>query len=125
MRHLALLALVIGSVAAAGCTNGNDTSDCFITKHDQLEVNRPAEPTIEFQIERCQGDADACTDLCTAVGVAHGITGIESCTVGFVADTAVKLDVTYEEPNPNDLCPVAGGAGGGLAGQPVSSPGGN
>lgn len=61
-----------------------------------FDVATPADDApMQFQIDRCRVDVDACTDLCALALERNQIPGVQThCHVAFSADIA-QIDVTY------------------------------
>ncbi len=80
----------------------------------------PADPPLQFRLESCKLDIDACTDLCTMVLERNNISGqVTSCDVSFTGNSC-SLKIYYENEffgegsatngdNPSDDCAVPGG----------------
>src|SRR5262249_52899404 len=103
-----LLCLAVAGVA--GCAvdpipiDGNSCTD----HHDRiLSAATPADPPLEFKIERCHVDLDACQDLCDLMMSRNGIsTPSTSCAVAFET-LSVSVHVTYDTANNSNNCPQA------------------
>lgn len=85
----------------AGCLypeGGDDDSqgDCTDEASREFQVTTPsADSQIQFRIDACRVDADACMSLCEIVMERVGMQPtVTVCNVTFTAETA-KLDVTY------------------------------
>ena len=66
------------------------------------------DPAMQFQIERCRVDVDACTDLCAFTLERNQIVGVQThCHVAFTVEEA-KIDVTYGCPVPSGIDDGAG-----------------
>ena len=117
MHHLRWPVLILVAAAGVGCDSSSNS--CTTTVHSKFDIARPDAPNFEFQAERCQGDADACGELCADAAAVHGIANtLDTCTVSFDADVSVHFDVTYETFNENNGCAVPGGGFNAGGGQP-------
>jgi hypothetical protein len=86
----ASVALVLAMNPA--CTGNN----CFMPVERSITVSLPADTALEFAIETCHVDADACVDLCAAALKRLRENVIpDSCEATFYA-TEVDLDVKYK-----------------------------
>jgi len=94
-------------------------SGCVLEEHGRspcagqrtFGVAMPAtdDPSMQFQIERCRADVDACSDLCQLTLDRNQIPGVQThCQVAFTAEEA-KIDVTYGCPVPSGIDDGAGG----------------
>jgi hypothetical protein len=92
----------------AGCTdNSNPYGDCQNHLESDQSFAMPADPPLQFRIESCKLDVDACTDLCTMVMQRSNLDGQEtSCDVSFTSGS-VSLKIYYDQYNPDAGCPIA------------------
>src|SRR5688572_3506640 len=95
-----VIALVVP--LSAGCGD-SDSSTCESRVSKRLEVE-PSDPPLEFHLNRCRLDIDACPELCqvalSRINLTHPV---NSCTVGFVGEKAL-LDVEYTVFNTEGDC---------------------
>jgi hypothetical protein len=95
-RPLLLVVLAGLPATAGGCVEAVVDSDCFDTVDDSYTVTTPADPPLQFAIESCRVDRDACTMLCEEAMARHNVSSQPSvCKVEF-HDASVSIDVRYE-----------------------------
>jgi len=96
-------------VLAGGCAVDPipiDGSSCVDHHERILTAATPADPPLEFKIERCQVDLDACQDLCDLMMSRNGVTvPSTSCSVAF-DPLSVSVHITYDTMNNGSNCPV-------------------
>lgn len=101
--HRWCVCLVLLAVPLSACDGDEDSQSCELTVSKRLEVE-PADPPLEFHLDRCRIDVDACPELCQlALSRIDLEYRVKSCDVGFVGEVAL-LDVEYTVPNPNSNC---------------------
>ena len=108
--------VVLAGLPAAGCaTDVVDAGDCEDHIRRTVYVDTPADPPMQFRIDACQADIDACLDLCkmtlTRLDVFAEPT---ACTAEFESEkVAVKVEYTLWQGGIG--CPVEGRRPAGLA----------
>lgn len=96
------LAGLVAGVTLAACA-------CTATEHQTLTVSTPADPAMQFRVDSCRADPDACPALCSLALERAGFMGsVDSCDVSF-AGTTVTLDVAFEVDDHGFGCPSAPG----------------
>lgn len=82
-------AILVGlSVAHVGCLGG----ECFETRLRAFEVPLPADPAMQFRIDRCQIDEETCVDVCSlAAERVEVFVSIDHCKLVMEADRAVAF----------------------------------
>ena len=86
-----------GGLAPAGCSSdGSNTGDCGVTHEEKtISTPEPAEdPGLQFKIDSCHADVDACPTLCalamTRAGISFNsgrvIAAIVVLSAGFLLD---------------------------------------
>jgi hypothetical protein len=96
------------SLASAGClfddlVATDDGDECFDHVARQLRVE-PKDPPLQFQMESCRVDVDACSQLCSlALSRMNVSATIDSCKVTF-ADDHATLFVRYATFNSDGNC---------------------
>jgi len=113
-RILPQIVLAGIAISLAGCTDASEPASCTRPAQHTFSITTPADPAVQFCVEGCRVDVDACDALCTVAfergGVDVGrLAGITSCTVEF-RGAAVSVKVGYDVYADQQLCPVAGGA---------------
>ena len=96
--------ILIGLLCGACSSNDNVSGDCAIT-HEQKTITTTepaADLGLQFKIDSCRADADACPTLCALAMTRAGIT----FNNGFVGQPGGNLDTTGAPLPPN------GGGGG-------------
>jgi hypothetical protein len=90
--------------------------ECVESRRRTVDVGIPAEPEMQFRIDRCDIDVETCPALCElAMERALGLTpDITACQVTVLDDRAL-VDVTYNHYNGGGDCPVEGRRPAGLA----------
>lgn len=91
MRYLLLVLL---ATACDGAGGGVLTHDCSSHTTMTVTVPMPADLPMEFRIETCRMDADACVDLCQLALERNGVSNATSisCDVTFAPDqVAAKI----------------------------------
>lgn len=92
LQPIAIAAL---PVISSGCVEAVLDDDCIDTIERTFSVAEPAEPSLQFDIERCRVDVDACSDLCRATMMANNVFDqLTGCKVSFGGE--VTVTVTYE-----------------------------
>ena len=96
-------------VLASGC-NLYSSENCEETLEKTLHITEPADPPLQFRIDTCRVDSDACPPLCSLAMQRSGINGTPiTCAVGFVDSASeVRIRVSFNVPNNNTNCgPIA------------------
>ena len=113
MRFRDLRKILLGAVLAAlPACSGSPPVPCggpVTNSHYDVTVSKPS-PSLQFHIESCRLDADACPDLCNAVVQSSNVSGsVTKCEISFDAqNTYASIDTTSGGP-----CFAQGGAAGG------------
>ncbi|HWO22165.1 MAG TPA: hypothetical protein VNO30_25555 [Kofleriaceae bacterium] len=103
--------IVIAGLPAttAGCVEAVIDTDCIDTVDRTFHLETPADPPLELKINRCRVDVDACNDLCAETlernNILHTPT---SCTVDFMGEANLDVNVSYETSSGEDGCPIEG-----------------
>lgn len=110
-RILQQIVLAGLAVSLASCADGAGDR-CTDPAEQTFKLETPADPPLQFRIDGCRVDVDACDALCALAldraGLNDGHTaGITSCNVEFRAD-AVSVKVGYDVIRNQSLCPVDG-----------------
>ncbi len=100
-------AIVLAAIPfASGCLDAKGSSDCLEHVQRTLHVSTPADPPMQFRIDRCLVDVDACRDVCAlALQRAEIFATPLDCRTQFSSDD-VQLRVTYEIRKDGFNCPV-------------------
>ena len=98
-----LLALALGA-----CATSPDA--CYNTIERSYTVSLPADAQLEYAVETCRVDADACTNLCEAILMRQQIQSLfpATCDVRFTSDEA-KVKMSYQVAKPGCASPVVVG----------------
>jgi len=92
-------------VIAAGCVEAVIDTDCVRTVDDTFQIVTPADPPLQFLINRCHADADACGELCDEAMARNDVRGTPTrCTVEFGA-AGIDISVSYEVFDGGSSCP--------------------
>ena len=104
LRGLVLVVLL----PLAGCTDtGDQHAECESHLESDQSFAMPADPPLQFRIESCKLDVDACADLCTMVLQRSNLDGQETgCDVSFTSGS-VSLKIYYDQYNPDAGCAIA------------------
>jgi hypothetical protein len=95
-------------VTAAGCVEAVIDTDCVDTIDDTYLVQTPADPPLQFLINRCQVDVATCNALCQEAMARHNVMDTPTrCTAKF-GDASVELSVSYEVYVGGSNCPIEG-----------------
>lgn len=106
MRRVLQSIVIAGLPATSGCTSLY--SDCVDRVDKTIEIQEPADPSLQLKIENCRRDVDACNDLCVAAMEKAGLFASPvDCDVSFEA-SSTKVVVVYDEYNGGANCPVDG-----------------
>ena len=90
----------------AGCVAAVIDTDCIDTVDRTYHIETPAELAVQFSIDRCRIDVDACKDLCRQALAQNDVTIMPSrCEVSFES-SSVDVSVSYEVATGGDGCPV-------------------
>jgi hypothetical protein len=115
--------LLLATLMLAAC--GNVGGDCMQQVTKTLSIATPADPPLQLRVDQCRVDVDACSDLCSlAVQRANLSVPLDTCSVKFLGDSEVQLDIKYQDytggigcpgpqPQPGPLPPTNGTGGGG------------
>jgi len=96
---------VLIAVLAAGCGEIHG-KDCIEHVQRTLRVQTPADLPMQFQVERCRVDVDACLSLCAlAMARAEIPEAPMQCTATFT-DAEVELHVMYQIQTGGFNCPI-------------------
>jgi hypothetical protein len=97
LRRILQLIVVAGLPAtAAGCVGPVIDTDCVNTVDDTFSIQFPTDPPLQFDINACMIDVDACTALCQEVMRRENVMELPTrCEVDF-SDTGIEIDVSYE-----------------------------
>jgi hypothetical protein len=115
LRRVLQRVVLVGLPASqAGC--GVLDEGCYETHARTLDVDTPADPEMQFRIDRCRVDVDTCPALCAlAMERANLYASPDTCEVTFGA-SSVRLDVRWEDYDGGGAdCPVDGRRPAGLA----------
>jgi len=95
-------------VSMAGCVDGG-SSECVEIAHHTFELETPAaDPPLQFQIDRCRVDVDACNALCAMALSRSDLNGwLTACEVE-LRPGVVSAKVTYGISHDHPGCPVEG-----------------
>lgn len=94
---LGLVALAI----QAGCDD-----DCFETHSWHGTIDLPAEPRLQFAIDRCQRDATLCLDVCRTAMANVSYDRLDNCEVTVDA-TRASLEARYSNYRGGEGCTFA------------------
>jgi hypothetical protein len=83
-------------VTAAGCVEAVIDTDCIDTVERTYEFDIPADPPLQFLINRCSVDVEACEDLCQEAMERNNVMRQPSSCDVALRDTSVEIDVSYE-----------------------------
>lgn len=101
--------VLVFAALASGC-NLYSSEGCEETLEKTLHITEPADPPLQFRIDTCRVDSDACPPLCSLAMQRAGINGSPiTCAVGFVESASeVRIRVSFNVPNNNSSCgPIA------------------
>jgi hypothetical protein len=93
---------------AVACTGSVGSDDCNQTIDRSYTVSLPAtDAQLQYAVETCRVDADACPNLCTVILQRQQIQSLfpATCDVRFTSDEA-KVNMTYEVAKPGCATPV-------------------
>lgn len=95
-KLLPLLVLATtGCLYPEGGDDGADSWDCSEQVSRHLEVVTPADPPLQFRVDSCRLDRDACQSLCELALSRLGFEPyVTACAVTFAAEVT-NVDVTY------------------------------
>jgi hypothetical protein len=123
LRILAAVGVLSIGLAASGC-NLYSSDGCEETVEKTIHLMEPADPALQFRIDTCRIDADACPPLCSLAMQRSNISGsMQGCAVGF-SDSDVRVRVAFNVARDNGNCPVFADdvAGSGAGGVPPLPP---
>ena len=108
--------VVLAGLPAAGCaTDVIDTGDCEDNIKRTIYIDTPADPPLQFRIDACQADVDACLELCSmTLQRVDVFASPTACAAEFESDK-VAVKVEYTVWNGGLGCPVEGRRPAGLA----------
>lgn len=109
LRYLLQLIVIAGIPAVAavggGCVEAVIDTDCVDTIDRTFELQTPADPQLQFNINSCRVDVEACSELCRVTLVRNSINDVPTrCKVSFDGDL-VDVKVWYEVYIGGDSCP--------------------
>lgn len=106
LRHILQLIVITGIPAVAGgCVEAVIDTDCVDTIDRTFELETPADPQLQFSINTCRVDSEACSDLCQLALTRNSINDVPTrCKVSFDGDI-VDVKVWYEVYIGGDSCP--------------------
>lgn len=92
--------------ALGGCVKAVIDTDCFDTIERTYHFQTPADPSLQFHIDRCHLDAESCKELCQeALDRDNRDSEPTRCHVTF-KDSDVSVDVSFEVVTEGADCPV-------------------
>jgi hypothetical protein len=105
--RLALGLVMVGLISPSmGC---GMFGDCYTTRHHELDIATPADIQMQFRIDRCAIDVDACTEVCKLAMEREGMaTDIGECDVE-IGETITHVDVKFDEFTGGPSCSGGGG----------------
>jgi len=99
-----LIAIVM--IALAAPSSGCD-GDCVVTRQDTYYIAMPADPQMQFRLDRCQVDVSTCVQVCALAMERDAMaTNVTECHVE-IGDDQAKVDVMYDQYVGGLNCPVA------------------
>lgn len=106
LAGLAGLAALGVTLGGGGCVKSVIDTDCFDTLERTYHFQTPAEPSLQFHIDRCHLDAEACKELCQqALDRDNRDSEPTRCHVTFKASD-VSVNVSFEVVTDGKDCPV-------------------
>jgi len=108
LRLIASSIAIAGAAATAGgCVEAVIDSDCIDTLEDTYRFETPADPPLQFRIDRCRLDVDICSELCEEAISRDGHSGqqLSRCQVSF-SGSKVSVEVSYEVFTSGSDCEV-------------------
>jgi len=106
LRILQPIVLAGIPAAAGGCVKAVIDTDCVDTVDRSFGFQTPADPPLQFRIESCRVDVEACHELCQLALERNRIDDVATrCKVSFDGD-AVDVHVSYEVFSGGSNCPV-------------------
>lgn len=114
LRRILEKVVFVGLPSMAACADL--VPDCYEKVEKALTVTVPADPPLQFRIDRCRVDVDACHELCAMAleRAREGVPPAFVCDVEFRGDV-VAMAVSYQFATGGPLCPVEGRRPDGLA----------
>jgi hypothetical protein len=106
LRHVVQALVVLGlPVSHGGCI----LDDCYTLHRRSYSIPLPTDPSVQFQIDRCELDVEACPDLCTLMLARDGEGGeITGCDLS-VGDTRARVVVFTKDFTGGGSCAVNDG----------------
>lgn len=107
-RPIVLASLVVlgALIGGGGCVKSVIDTDCFDTIERTYHFQTPAEPSLQFHIDRCHLDAEACKELCQeALDRDNRDSEPTRCHVTFKSSD-VSVNVSFEVVTDGKDCPV-------------------
>jgi hypothetical protein len=106
LHHLLVLPCVAGGCLADALIDAADDHSCVEHHSKDLSVSVPTDTAMQFHIDQCRVDADACPALCTLAmqRVNLGVNA-DSCSVK-LGESSVKMTVHYTVFVGGNGCPV-------------------
>ena len=107
LRRLQEVVFAGFAVGIAGCAESAAPAPaCEEIAHRTFQLETPAEPSVQFYIDRCRVDVDACNDVCVAALSRAGVVGWSTaCDVEF-RPGMVSANATYRFTPDGANCPV-------------------
>ncbi|MEJ7602112.1 MAG: hypothetical protein WKG01_29720, partial [Kofleriaceae bacterium] len=108
--------VVLAGLPVAACGDSNPVDgDCEDHIRRTIYIDTPADPPLQFRIDACEADVDACIDLCSMTLQRLDVFEFpDECAAEFESDkVAVKVEYTVYTGGAN--CPVEGRRPAGLA----------
>jgi hypothetical protein len=101
------LAIAGAAATAGGCVEAVIDSDCVDTLEESYHFESPADPPLQFRIDRCRLDVDVCKELCDEAIArdGHASEQLSRCQVSFNG-SKVSVEVSYEVFTSGDGCVV-------------------
>lgn len=104
-RHILPLLIAGLPALAGGCVEAVIDTDCVDTVDRSFEIQTPADTQLQFKIESCRVDSEACPDLCRVTLQRNNINDVPTrCEVRFHT-ASVDVKAWYEVYVGGDSCP--------------------
>ena len=109
LRNLLQPIVIAGlPVIAAGFVESVIDTDCIDTLERSYRFETPADPPLQFRIDRCRLDVDVCKELCQLAIERDSVDSEPSrCHVSF-GGSGVSVDVSFEVFTSGDGCSRGG-----------------
>ncbi len=102
-------------VTGAGCVEAVIDTDCVDTIDRSYSFDTPADPPLQFLINQCSADGDACANLCQEAMARNNVMDMPTRCDVKLGETSVDVNVSFEVYVGGAGCPIEGRRPAGLA----------